>query len=209
MTINYVIQAEVVDIKADSPTATEAFFVDTNVWYWMTYPNAATGAFPSQLSDYPAFVNRALAAGARICYSGLSLAELSHLIEKTEREIYEKSVSLIRTKEYRNNLPGERSRVVSEVEAAWGQVKSLSSPLALTVDEKTTDAALDRFRMEKLDGYDLFILETMKNHGVVQIITDDGDFATVAGIRVFTANRNVLLAARTQGKLLPRINNAP
>ncbi len=209
MAINYVIQAEVVDINADSPTATDVFFVDTNVWYWMTYPNAATAAFPGQLSDYPAFVNRALAVGARICCSGLSLAELSHLIEKTEREIYEKSVGLIRAKEYRHNLPGERSRVVSEVESAWGQVKSLSSPLDLNFDEKATDAALDRFRTEKLDGYDLFILQTMKNHDMVQIITDDGDFATVAGIRVFTANRNVLLAARTQAKLLPRISNAP
>lgn len=97
--------------------------------------------------------------------------------------------------------------MVSEVEAAWGQVKSLSLPLALTVDEKATDAALDGFRTEKLDGYDLFILETMKTHGMVQIITDDGDFATVAGIRVFTANRNVLPAARTQGKLLKRVSN--
>ncbi len=209
MAVNYVIRAEVVDINADSPTATDVFLVDTNVWYWMTYPNAATAAYPGQLSYYPAFVNRALAAASKIYCSGLSLAELSHLIEKTEREIYEKSIGMIRAKEYRHNLASERSRVVSEVEAAWGQVKSLSSPLALTVDEKTTDDALDRFRMEKMDGYDLFILETMKNHGVVQIITDDGDFVTVAGIRVFTANRNVLLAARAQGKLLPRINNAP
>ena len=208
MAINYVIQAGVVDVNADSPTATDTFFVDTNVWYWMTYSNAATAAFPGQL-DYPAFVNRALAVEARLCCSGFSLAELSHLIEKTERKIYEKSVGMIRAKEYRHNLPSERFRVVSEVEAAWGQVKSLSSPLALTVDEKATDAALDRFRTEKLDGYDLFILETMKNHGVVQVITDDGDFATVAGIRVFTANRNVLLAARTQGKLLTRASNNP
>jgi hypothetical protein len=169
MAINYVIQAGVVDINADSPTPTDVFFVDTNVWYWMTYPNAATAAYPGQLSDYPAFVNRALAVGAKLCCSGLSLAELSHLIEKTEREIYEKSVGIIRAKEYRHNLPIERSRVVSEVEASWGQVKSLSSPLALTVDEKATDA----------------------------------------GIRMFTANRNVLLAARTQGKLMPRISNAP
>jgi hypothetical protein len=44
----------------------------------------------------------------------------------------------------------------------------------------------------------------MKNHGVVQVITDDGDFATVPGIQVFTANRNVISAARSQGKLLIR-----
>ncbi|MCX5830577.1 MAG: PIN domain-containing protein [Deltaproteobacteria bacterium] len=209
MAISYAIQAAVVDIKADSPNSKDVFFVDTNVWYWMTYPNAATGAFPGQLSDYPAFVNRVLAAGAKICHSGLSLAELSHLIEKTGREIYIKTTGDIKTKEYRHNLPGERSRVASDVEAAWGQVKSLSSPLVLTVDEKTTDASLDRFRTEKLDGYDLFILETMKNNGLVKIITDDGDFATVSGIEVFTANRNILLAARAQDKLLMRINNAP
>lgn len=35
-------------------------------------------------------------------------------------------------------------------------------------------------------------------------ITDDGDFATVPGIQVFTANRNVIIAARSQGKMLTR-----
>ncbi|MFV9689915.1 MAG: hypothetical protein ACNY01_02980 [Desulfobacteria bacterium] len=65
----------------------------------------------------------------------------------------------------------------------------------------TATAALNRLQTEKLDGYDLFILESMKNHGVVQVITDDGDFATVSGIQVFTANRNVIAAAKNQAKL--------
>jgi hypothetical protein len=38
----------------------------------------------------------------------------------------------------------------------------------------------------------------------VVVITDDGDFATVPDIQVFAANRNVVNAARTQGKLLKR-----
>jgi hypothetical protein len=63
---------------------------------------------------------------------------------------------------------------------------------------------LARFQTDKVDGYDLFILEAMKNHGVVQVITDDGDFATVSGIQVFTANRNVINSARAQGRLLAR-----
>ena len=33
---------------------------------------------------------------------------------------------------------------------------------------------------------------------------DDGDFATVPGIQVFTANRNVIQAARAQGRLATR-----
>jgi hypothetical protein len=44
----------------------------------------------------------------------------------------------------------------------------------------------------------------MRSHGVVKVITDDGDFATVQGIQVFTANRNVVSTARAQGKLLKR-----
>ena len=203
MAINYSIQAEVVDITTDSPKADDVFLVDTNVWYWMTYPNA-TSYVPSQLADYPGYLNKALAADSKILHSGLSLAELSHVIEKTEREIYEKSNGTIRPKEYRHNLSGERSRVASEIKAAWGQVVSLADPLAVTIDDITATAALNRLQTEKLDGYDLFILESMKNHGVVQVITDDGDFATVSGIQVFTANRNVIAAAKDQGKLKMR-----
>jgi len=80
----------------------------------------------------------------------------------------------------------------------------MAEPLDVVVDDPATDAALSRLKTEKVDGYDLFILESMKNHGVVQLITDDGDFTTVSGIQVFTANRNVIIAARSQGRLLRR-----
>jgi len=203
MAINYTIQAEIVDITADTPKAEDVFLVDTNVWYWMTYPNASSYV-PSQLTDYPSYLNHALGSNSKIHHSGLSLAELAHLIEKTEREIYERAVCAIKPKEYRHNIPGEHSRVASEIQAAWGQVTSLADPLTVTIDATITSAALSRLQTEKVDGYDLFILESMKSHGVVQVITDDGDFATVPGIQVFTANRNVIQAAKAQGKLLAR-----
>jgi len=208
MAINYTVQATVIDITVDAPKAGDVFLVDTNVWFWMTYPNA-TSSVPAQLSVYPGYLNKALAADSKIHHSGLSFAELAHLIEKTEREIYERTtgaIGTIKTKEYRHNLVAERSRVVSEIQAAWGQVTSLAlaGPLTVTIDSPTTDAALTRCQAERVDGYDLFILESMKNHSVVQVITDDGDFATVSGIQVFTANRNVINAARSQGKLLRR-----
>jgi hypothetical protein len=127
MAINYTVQADVVDITADTPKAGDVFLVDTNVWYWLTYPNA-TSFIPSQLSEYPGYLNKALGAQSRIHHSGLSLAELAHLIEKTEREIYGKAVGQIKPKEYRHNLSGERSRVYSEIQAAWGQVTALADP---------------------------------------------------------------------------------
>jgi predicted nucleic acid-binding protein len=203
MAVNYIIQAQVVDVTVDTPKSEDVFLVDTNVWYWLTYPNAIS-FIPSQLSEYPGYLNKALGTKSRIHHSGLSLAELAHLIERTEREIYEKAFGKIKLKEYRHNLVGERSRVFSEIQAAWSQVTALADPLTLTINAPTTNAALSRFQTEKVDGYDLFILEAMKNHGVVQVITDDGDFATVSGIQVFTANRDVISAARSQGKLLIR-----
>ncbi|MGO9531078.1 MAG: PIN domain-containing protein [Syntrophobacteraceae bacterium] len=203
MAINYTVQASIIDITVDAPKVGDVFLVDTNVWYWMTYPSGIYYA-SGQFAHYPGYLNKALAANSKIYHSGLSLAELAHLIEKTEHEIYEKAVCAIKAKEYRHNITGERSRVVSVIQAAWGQVASLADPLTLTIDAQITTAALNRLQGEKIGGYDLFFLESMKNHGVVQVITDDGDFATVSGIQVFTANRNVISAGRNQGKLLKR-----
>jgi predicted nucleic acid-binding protein len=207
--IRYTIEARIVDISTDTPNSTDCFLVDTNVWFWMTYANAGYNELQRErlantMSIYADYINAAYRANAKLCWCGLSLAELAHQIEKTEREIYESAVRSISPKEYRHNLPDERSRIVSEIQAAWEQIKSLAAPLKVTIDSQTTDVCLAYLQNEKVDGYDIFILEAMKNNGVVQIITDDGDFATVSGIQVFTANRNVINTARTQGKLQAR-----
>ncbi|HEY9634245.1 MAG TPA: hypothetical protein V6D14_12600 [Coleofasciculaceae cyanobacterium] len=209
MPINYAIQAEVVALRSDSPQSSDSFLVDSNVWYWLTYSRASQSVNPPkpyQLNHYPAYILKAQSASAKLLHSGLSLAELAHLIEKTEREIFIRASGLsINNKEYRHNYPTERTtRVVAEVEDAWEQVKAIADPLNLSVDESTTNAALVRFKTQLLDGYDLFILESMTRAGIFQVITDDGDFATVPGIQVFTANQNLITAARNQGKLLRR-----
>jgi hypothetical protein len=51
------------------------------------------------------------------------------------------------------------------------------------------------------------MLEAMKKEGITQIITDDGDFVTVPGITVFTANDNVIRAAKNKNKLIDRAPN--
>jgi hypothetical protein len=91
---------------------------------------------------------------------------------------------------------------VSQVQTAWNLIaSSYAYQMSCTVDESTLNAAVNRFQTQALDGYDLFILEAMWQHSIVDVITDDGDYATVQGIQVFTANRNVIAAARNQGKL--------
>ncbi|MFQ5717284.1 MAG: hypothetical protein ACE5GQ_09310, partial [Nitrospinales bacterium] len=141
---------------------------------------------------------------SRLFRCGLSLAEMAHQIEQTERAIYEQSVEKVLPKEYRHNFPDERERIVRKVKGAWDQVKSFSEPAELLINDEVTDAALGDIKEFSLDGYDLFFLEAMKKNSIRQIITDDGDFATVTDIQVFTANRNVISTARNQGRLVKR-----
>jgi len=201
MVINYIVQAEVVDIQSDNPKADDIFLVDTNAWYWHTYTNASISSRFYQITEYPSYIAKAISANALLLYSGLSLAELAHNIEKAEREIFG---STLKPKEYRHNYPTERGKVVTEVQSAWSQVTSTAVCTDVLVNEETSEAALTRFQTQLLDGYDLLILEAMDNANIAQIITDDGDYVTVPGIKVFTANYGAIAAARNQGKLLVR-----
>lgn len=202
---SYSVQAQVVDIRnlKDTPKATDAFLVDTNVWLWLTYTRLTST--PTQAHHYPNYLRAARNHGAKCFWCGLSLAELAHRIEATERQIFETTNGVsVKAKEFRHNYPNERPGVVAEVRAAWGMVKSLAQPLDLLMDEPTTDAALNRFQTQPLDGYDLFMLEAIDKAGIVQVLTDDGDYATVPNIQVFTANVNVVQRAQANGKLLIR-----
>ncbi|TVP58175.1 MAG: hypothetical protein EA343_21835 [Nodularia sp. (in: Bacteria)] len=198
---NFKVEAEVFNIQSDTPKADDIFLVDSNVWYWYSYTNASKSALPYQISHYPTYVNQANIAGSLLLYSGLSLAELAHQIEENERKVFN---PILRAKIYRHNYPEQRNKVVYEVQTAWSTVTSIADCAEILVDENTTNKSLIRFQTQLLDGYDLLMLEAMNKVGVKKIITDDGDYLTVPGIQVFTANNNFINTAKNQGKLVVR-----
>ena len=129
-----IIQADIIDIKTDTPQQSDIFFVDTNVWFWQTYRNAGFGANSYQLSNYPNYpyyINLALSNGATLTYSGLTLAELAHIIEKTEYDIYVQSNGYLHFKKYRHDYPKERANVVAEVQFTWRRIKKIAIPIDL------------------------------------------------------------------------------
>lgn len=208
MPINYAVAADVVDIRMDVPQPGDAFLVDTNVWYWMAYSRAGAGGNPPkayQVTAYPTFVLQAIVAHAELRRCELSLSELAHLVEKTELAIYRAASGFSgNPKEYRHNEVAERTSVVSEIEAAWSVVRTIGKPLPFTVDEGAGISTLGRCRNCQVDPYDAMMVEGAGQCGITQVITDDGDYCTIPGITVFTANNTVISSAKAAGKFIVR-----
>lgn len=201
------IKSSVIDVRIDTPQETDTFFIDTNVWYWLTYTkisNPALRCRPYQTINYPAYTTNALGTNCKIFCSGLNISELVHLVENSEYQIFEKSNSGISKKSFRHGYNAERINVCSEVKIACDQVLQFSEQIPINITDIESKGLVDEFPNYKLDGYDLLNLQAMQSTGITQIITDDGDFTSVPGITVFTANQNVIDQAKTQGKLLTR-----
>ncbi|CAG1020969.1 hypothetical protein MTYM_00661 [Methylococcales bacterium] len=202
------VRAQVVDIRADKPAQTDCFFVDTNAWYWLSYPRASqtvVGPQSDKIKLYPAYIKLARSAKAPLHCCALTFAELAHNIEKAEWEIHAQQIGQKSDpKKFRHQYTGHRKQVVELIKDVWGEVLCMSTQLDITLNGAFTSSALATFPTVVLDGYDLLILEAMRQKGLTQIITDDSDYASVPGITIFTANQTVVRAAQKAGKLIAR-----
>jgi len=201
--------AGVYDVRVDSPRASDRFFVDTNVWKFFAYANATTGqkGRPAAKAAYSKYLTDCLKAKATLYWSPLSYAELAHIVETVEMEIYNSAVpahmACNHIKEFRSG-DVERLTVVTELQIAWAQVSSLGTALPTPTDEDALKAAILLFEGCPLDGYDIFYVNAMRNAGLDAVITDDVDFIYVPGLRVYTANAKALQQAAMFRKSLTR-----
>ncbi|MDX1992614.1 MAG: PIN domain-containing protein [bacterium] len=209
--LSVIVNADVIDIGTDTPHNSDKFLVDSNVWYWMTYTRSNLGSSsraprPYQTTTYPNYVKSALSVNAEIFKCGLSLSEIGNRIESNEHDIFRKSSSQDLTmKEFRHNHVTERANVVGEIELAWLQIEQYASrSLEVFVTDVAIGNSLNLIKSTQLDVYDLLMADAMLQSGITSIITDDSDFVTVRGIKVFTANRTAISEARRQNKLLIR-----
>lgn len=201
------VRATVVDITQDRPHATDTFLLDTNVLYWSCYLTAEYAQpAPYQRVSYLPYLDAARLVGATLKKSLLSLAELSHLIERDEYKIFKAATGQTPTlKEYRHNYPDERARIAEEIETAWLSAELLTNYQTLSVPS-SADASqcLTALKALAIDGYDVLIYETARQLSVHQIITDDADYGELPNLRIFTANNKLIDLARAQGKLVTR-----
>jgi hypothetical protein len=126
------VAAEVIDIEHDQPRAGDVLLVDTNVWFWHTYTRASQGGrppMPRQAREYPRYVKKALQARAKPWHHDLMFAELAHLIERVECDIFARTspgapstagTVTVPIKQFRNQ-PTQRVQVLAEIESSWNK----------------------------------------------------------------------------------------
>ncbi|EHD2236921.1 PIN domain-containing protein, partial [Vibrio vulnificus] len=173
----------------------DRFFVDTNVWFWLTY--AASNEIQTknspvryQLERYPEFIEKILDEGASLYHSPLALSELTNIIERTEYETYLlSSGDDITRKEFRN-IEELREKVMIEVSNAWSQVTMMSETLEVKLDSALADHALQTLNDYCLDAYDAFYVKSMSDYQITNIVTDDRDFHGL-GLVLYTANNSL------------------
>lgn len=209
------VAAEVIDIEHDQPRGSDVFLVDTNVWFWQTYTGASQGAKPPrsyQSTSYPRYVKKALQARAKLWHHDLMFAELAHLIERVECDIFARTfpgasaaagTATLPIKQFRNQ-PTQRAQVLAEIEDSWKQVQRMSGPLNWTLHAGCSTMLLATLRSSRLDAYDAAYVLDAGKAGVMSILSDDSDFASVAGLQIFTANRRMIQEARKAGRLSVR-----
>lgn len=201
--ISYTIQSNVIDIRKDVDIEGKSFYVDTNVWFWITSLWGYDCAAFYQNKYYPDFVNKAIEI-SKLYTSIINVLELSHVIEKTGYDIYKKETgSELTFKEYRHNLPEKRKETTDIIVSSWECLSGMARVLRTEVDEKyDIDQAIEILTRSQIDSYDSLIFQTMEKNDIKNVVSDDGDFATIPDVTVFTANRNVVKAAEEQGKLI-------
>ncbi len=207
-----IVRANVIDIQTDRPQKSDRFLVDTNAWYWLAYTRSVNTSRPPkdyQVKQYPSYIDAALRSGSTLSWSGLSMAELTTLIERSEYDIFCQRNHLdsrkFLLKEYRHGHPLERAnQVILEINNAWDMIRSAGQCLESIIQQETVTQAIADFNSQEVDGYDGLIILAAKNANINQIITDDIDFITVPGITVFTANRNAISIAKSKNKLITR-----
>lgn len=202
--INFKPVAGVVDITNDTPKENDKFFIDSNVWLW-TVSVVEFDSHPCQ-SIYSDYLKAAIHKKTTIFYSGLSLPEVAHCIEDALYNSYNDFLSYdahITKKAFRYTRD-LRARVMDNIQRAWDQICSVSkNHIDSNINEQINANTLQQLINNPLDGYDAFMLESIKT-STTDVITHDRDFLFVPGIRVFTANEKIIKEAKQARKLIIR-----
>jgi len=165
----------------------KTFAVDTNVLLKVYYSRSSPN--DTKNKSYSRFIET-IANDDKISLqtTTYNIAELFHIIERKEHEIYTKTVNPnITLKDFRN-LEEQRTTIQQELELVFAQIESL-----FVINEVCTKVDVlkdfsENYNSIYCDNYDYSIVKYFLEHNCTNFISDDIDFSYFDGITLFTSN---------------------
>lgn len=201
------VRASVVDIATDQPKNTDRVWVDSNVWFALTY----SGVSPQEAKRYAAYSNyigKLHKAGGDVLVSPVTFAEVARTIEHSEftkHQARNNGPLDPKLKKATRLDPAYWATVVAEIETSWKQIGKIGRLGAQPMSAGCATSAVAGMKGGNLlDGGDAVMVADALREGVDLFLTNDGDLASVSGITVITALPRTLNLARTARMFVTR-----
>jgi hypothetical protein len=218
------VKAEVVDIRGNTASFPRTVVADANVLYFIYYDfaslAAAGAAVPPhrQRQPYHKWWTQALNCQVTLCSTGSAFSEFVHLVERMELQsewitdphrpeldpdnpgqpFSPKYVKNLRY-HYRDRLPAIRANAETYLASARKTVELLPE---ITKGVDTFNATIRAWCSSTADIRDAELVTEAKRAGVSHIVSDDADFVSFDGIRLYSANSAAVAAASESKKLV-------
>lgn len=200
MQINCKNVVDLSSIKDEELNATKIFFyLDTNIWYWLTYPNSRS----ENLSDeYASFISRLhQLENAKLLYSHLTFSEIPTIIERDKLNEYNQTHRSLSKKKFRQ-LKEERSKVVNDISISLNQITRIGEAKEDFVEilnyvEK--EDFINFLRSTVLDGTDALMASFLQQNEIDNIVTNDKDYLSLKDVNIFTFDKEVIKEANSKG----------
>jgi hypothetical protein len=220
------VRSLVIDVRAANMSPLPRQIVaDTNVLYWLFYPNFASlqssgGNSPSpyQRREYPRFWAKATRAGASFCTSVFNLGELAKVVEHSELEMFwrndpnppqfdpnnpSSSFSPQLCKLSRYHYGSQRPAVRQQIEQTLASVKKNVPlmPCFRSSDDEYARAMIEWMSSAGDFGDAVAVAQSKLTLRAPYVLSDDMDLATFDGITLYTANIRIISDAAQNGML--------
>ena len=174
------------------------YYVNTNNWYWLTYDDAEMAQYQESCTSkiYDIYSNEL----TMLASSKLTFTEVANLVER--QHMNDNRISSHRKKNFRQDAV-RRNAVVDDIELSIHQIEKMTSKSTFVEDLNSIPAQeyVDILRKTVLDPTDALMSAFITNNDVVHIITDDIDFYSVSGLKIYTYNKKMLKQASADGNV--------
>lgn len=174
------------------------FYVDTNIWYWLTYADAEMAQYQGNYATkiYDIYSSeQTMLAGSKLTYT-----EVANLVER--QHMQNNHISSRDKKTFRQNEIA-RDLVVNDIEISINQIENMTSKSTFIEDLNSVPAQgyVDILRKTVLDPTDALMSAFITNNEIIHIITDDIDFYSVSGLKIYTYNSKMIAKAEAESNL--------